>query len=163
MRSTSAARRAARAQPPEGDTERSLGDVLDFMRMLWALDHALQQRSKQMLVELGVTGPQRLVLRVIGRFPGIAAGDIAATMHLHPSTLTGILQRLERQRLIERRRDPADRRRALFVLTARGKKIDALRRGTAESLVRRTLAALPRARVAAARAVLRELHEHLEP
>ena len=35
-------------------------------------------------------------------------------MHVHPSTLTGILKRLERQGLVERRADPRDGRRALF-------------------------------------------------
>ena len=44
--------------------------------------------------ELGITGPQRLVLRVVGQFPGLSAGDLAHIVRLHPSTITGILQRL---------------------------------------------------------------------
>ena len=94
---------------------RALGEVLDFMRLLWALDHALQKRSKQMQAELGITGPQRLVIRIVGRFPGIPAGQLAGILHLHPSTLTGILARLEHRGLITRRSDPRDRRRTLLV------------------------------------------------
>ena len=45
---------------------RRLGRVLEFMRVLWAVDHALQSTSKWMEVRLGVTGPQRLVIRMIG-------------------------------------------------------------------------------------------------
>ena len=53
-----------------------LGAVLDFMRLLWAVDHALQSASKRMESSFGLTGPQRLVVRIVGRFPGIAAGRI---------------------------------------------------------------------------------------
>ena len=61
--------------------------------------------------ELGITGPQRLVLRVVGRFPGLSAGELAHIVRLHPSTITGILQRLVARKLIERERDPSDNRR----------------------------------------------------
>lgn len=122
---------------------RDLGPVLDFMRALWALDHALQSASKRMETSLGVTAPQRLVVRIVGRFPGIAAGEVSAILHLHPSTLTGVLRRLERRGLVERTVDPADGRRALLALTARGREVDELRSGTVEAAVRRALRRLP--------------------
>lgn len=130
---------------------RDLGPVLDFMRALWALDHALQSASKRMEVTRGVTAPQRLVVRIVGRFPGISAGETAEILHLHPSTLTGVLRRLEERGLLERRADPADGRRALLRLTPRGRDVDRLRRGTVEAAVRRALARLPGSAVAAAR------------
>src|SRR5437660_6487034 len=107
-----------------------LGSVLDFMRMLWAVDHALQSASKRMESTYGVTGPQRLVVRIVGRFPGIAAGRVAEILHVHPSTLTGILKRLEQRGILQRRTDPRDARRALFGLTPKGKKLDTLKTGT---------------------------------
>jgi hypothetical protein len=48
----------------------ALGDILDFMRLLWAVDHGLHSTSKRMNTSIGVTGPQRLVLRMTGKFPG---------------------------------------------------------------------------------------------
>jgi MarR family transcriptional regulator, organic hydroperoxide resistance regulator len=101
-----------------------LGPTLDFLRLLWVLDHALQRRSKRMAKELGLTGPQRLVLRIVGRFPGIPAGELASLLSLHPSTLTGILQRLERGGWLARRTDPRDGRRTLLGLSARGRTLD---------------------------------------
>jgi excinuclease UvrABC ATPase subunit len=83
-------------------TASDLADVLQFMRLLWALVHQLQRRSKRMSIELGVTGPHRLVLRVVGLFPGASAGTLAQILHVHTSTLTGVLQRLARQRLLRR-------------------------------------------------------------
>ncbi len=113
--------------------------MLGFMRALWALDHALQSASKRMEAGLGVTAPQRLVVRIVGRFPGISAGELSAILHLHPSTLTGVLQRLGERGLVVRRADPADARRALLELTAKGRAVDALRSGTVEAAVRRAL------------------------
>jgi DNA-binding MarR family transcriptional regulator len=89
-----------------------LGEVLEFLRLIWAVHHGLEKTSKKMDVRLGVTGPQRLVVRIVGRFPGIPAGRLAQILHVHPSTLTGVLKRLERRGFIERRPDPRDARRA---------------------------------------------------
>src|SRR5258708_10274784 len=87
-----------------------LGAVVDFMRLLWAVDHSLQSASKRMESIFGITGPQRLVVRIVGRFPGIAAGRVAEILHVHPSTLTGILRRLEARGVLQRRIDPRDGR-----------------------------------------------------
>src|ERR1700761_877276 len=89
------------------ETEESLGEVLEFMRLLWAVDHALQSNSKRMETALGVTGPQRLVIRLVGQRPGISAGELAELLHVHPSTLTGILSRLEQRGAVVRKPDPA--------------------------------------------------------
>lgn len=117
-----------------------IGETLLFMHQLWELMHALQVRSKRMARTMGVTGPQRLVIRLVGQFPNITARDLSTTLGMHPSTLTGVLSRLERMKLIERMIDPADRRRARFSLTDAGRQIDRVRRGTVEAAVRRALA-----------------------
>lgn len=132
------------------------------MRLLWAVDHGLQSLSKRMKKELGVTGPQRFTLRMIGRFPGISAGALAEMLHLDPSTLTGVLQRLERQGAVKRVADPNDRRRALFALTPRGRALDAMKTRTVEAAVRRALALAGPGQVETARAVLSILAHELE-
>ena len=132
----------------------TLGDVLDFMRLFWRLDHALQKTSKRMEGTLGVTAPQRLVIRIVGRFPGIPAGELAALLHVHPSTLTGILQRLERQKRVRRRVDPRDARRSLLSLTEDGRSFDNAAAGTVEDAVERALRRTTPKRIRAAREVL---------
>jgi MarR family transcriptional regulator, organic hydroperoxide resistance regulator len=132
----------------------ALDDGLNFMRLLWALDHALQRASKRMAATLGLTGPQRLVVRIVGRFPGIPAGHLAALLHVHPSTLTGVLSRLERQLLIRRRPDPRDGRRVLLGLTARGRSFDVETEGTIEEAIREALVSVDPSKLVAAREVL---------
>jgi DNA-binding MarR family transcriptional regulator len=143
--------------------EEGLPDVLQFMRVLWAVVHGLERRSKRMRRELGITGPQRLALRVLGLRPGITAGELAATLHVHPSTLTGILARLVAAGLVSRTGHPADRRRAVLRLTARGMRANRSSRGTAESATRTALAGVSGPDRQAARRVLDRLAAHLAP
>jgi MarR family transcriptional regulator, organic hydroperoxide resistance regulator len=139
----------------------ALPDVLDFMQLLWAVVHGLERSSKGMAADLGVTGPQRLVLRVVGLFPGMSAGDLASVLHVHPSTLTGVLQRLALQRMLVRVADPADRRRAVLRLAPRGAAINAKRRGTIEAAVASALAEASAGDRLAARRVLERLAARL--
>jgi MarR family transcriptional regulator, organic hydroperoxide resistance regulator len=143
-------------------TSHDLPDVLQFMRLLWALVHQLQKRSKRMSSELGVTGPQRLVLRVAGLFPGGSAGALAEVLHVHPSTLTGVLQRLVEQGLLKRSADEGDRRRAVLVLTKRGAEINSTTTGTVESSIAQALKRVGRRDAAATERVLALLVEALE-
>lgn len=140
----------------------SLPDVLAFMQGLWAVVHRMERLSKQMGTSGGVTGPQRLVLRLIGLFPGISAGDLATTLHLHPSTLTGVLKRLEEQHYVTRTADPADRRRTLFKLTRRGRQASAGAHGTVEAAVAAALAHSPATHRVATRRFLDRLAAALD-
>lgn len=143
------------------DSMPALGEVLEFMRVLWAVDHGLQQQSKRMAATIGLTGPQRLVIRIAGRFPGISAGQLAAILHIHPSTLTGVLRRLQRRGLIDRRPHPKDARRAALGLTLRGLRLDVDAPGTIESAVKQLLATQPREKIRATQEVLGLLAKHL--
>jgi DNA-binding MarR family transcriptional regulator len=147
---------------PVQRSPRDLGRVLEFMRLLWALDHALQKTSKRMAATMGITGPQRLVLRIVARFPGISAGQLASILHVDPSTLTGVLGRLEHAGMIRRRPDRQDGRRALFRLTAKGRRLDGTMRRTVESAVRTVLDQVAHTELDAAKSVLRKLTESLE-
>ena len=139
-----------------------LGEPLDFLRTIWALDHQLQTASRRMESMLGVTGPQRFVLRIVHLHPGITPGEVAKTLHVHPSTLTGVLQRLEKRRLLNRKSDSADARRVHLQLTDAGTKVASHTTGTIEDAVRLALAKVPKARVDHARALLEGLTTTLE-
>lgn len=145
-----------RSEPPLVDPEPlpRLGDVLDFMSLMWGVDHAMQRTSKRMEAVLGVTGPQRLVLRIVGRFPGITAGHLARLLHVHPSTLTGVLKRLEQQNLVHRRSDPRDGRRSLLALTQAGRRFDVETEGTIEAAIQGVLQRAPKTQIEATRSVL---------
>jgi len=143
------------------DSQHVLEPVLDFMRVLWFIEHGLQRMSKRMENDLGITGPQRLVLRVVGRFPGISASELAHIVRLHPSTITGVLQRLVARGWIERRRDPRDTRRVQLVLKPGAARFTRNSRGTVEHVVIAALRRSGSANVRAARRVLGEIAQGL--
>ena len=149
-------------QRQDASRTRRLDPVLDFLRSLWALNNRLQSTSKRMETVLGITGPQRLVLRIVGRFPGVSPGELAHIVQLHPSTITGILQRLARRRLLIRERDPYDKRRQRLRLSDEGKPFARSAKGTVESAVRRTLARVPARDMRRVREVLSALEETLD-
>lgn len=132
-----------------------LPGVLALLQALWAVAHGLEQTSKRMRRELGITGPQRLVLRVVGLVPGIAAKDLAAVLHVHPSTLSGVLKRLEAQRMLTRRADERDRRRVQLHLGPAGARANAEQAGTIEAAA---VAALDRCGSRDVEATIRVLH-----
>jgi MarR family transcriptional regulator, organic hydroperoxide resistance regulator len=116
-----------------------LGPALEFLRTLWAVDQGLGQMSARMERDLGVTGPQRLALRIIARRPGIGPAELAVMLHVHRSASTGIIRRLEAKQLVAREAHPLDARRWVLKLTAAGRRADLADRGTIEARVRQVL------------------------
>jgi MarR family transcriptional regulator, organic hydroperoxide resistance regulator len=159
---------AKRVSPPKavkGATKRSrpeqLTNTLAFMRLLWAVDHALRSLSKQMQTRMGMTGPQRLVLRIVGRFPDVMPSELAELLHLDRGTLSGILERLVTQQLLVRRPHEVDGRSVRLSLSARGRLLDRETSGTVEACIRRALASQPRENVEAAKQVLEAVAQEL--
>jgi DNA-binding MarR family transcriptional regulator len=138
-----------------------LDPVLDFMRLLWSIEHGLQRMSKRMEAELGLTGPQRLVLRLVGQFPGLSAGELAGIVRLHPSTITGILQRLVAKGFLDRERDPGDSRRVRLRLKPRAIAYTGFSHGTVERSLRQAMQSVGASNVRAARKVLAEVARRL--
>lgn len=150
-----AERRAADSMP-------RLDSTLDFLRLLWSIEHRLQSASKRMEAQLGITGPQRLLLKVVDAYPGISATEVANVMRLHPSTITGIIQRLAKKKLLLRARDPIDTRRVRLRILPAAKRFTARASGTVEAAVERALKRVPARSVHSARDVLTAIAGSLE-
>lgn len=135
---------------------------LEFLRIFWALDHAMQSRSKSMQKTIGLSGPQRVALRIIGHCPGLSAGELAERLHIHPSTLTGILQRLERRGLVASAPGPQDRRRRHLQLTPAGQMLNQPQPGSVEECLRPLIEQIPPRDQAVIRRVLEEMTRALQ-
>lgn len=147
--------------PSSERTSYPLGPALAFLERLWALNHALEQLSGQMAKKLGITAQQRLIIRCLGKYPGLPAGQLALLLHLDPGTVSASLSRLESKGLIERKRDPKDQRRASLTLTAEGHELDRSTPGTVESAVDALLSTAAPADIQATGRVLEGLTAHL--
>jgi DNA-binding MarR family transcriptional regulator len=144
---------AADAEVPEFP----LSAALDFLQRLWQLNHALEKLSSQMEKRIGVTAPQRMIVRCIGKYPGMAPSQLAAVLHLDPGTVSATLSRLEDKGFVVRRRDSEDKRRVSLGLTLRGRRLDQPTPGTVEHGMERLLVSARPADVAATRKLLSQL------
>jgi DNA-binding MarR family transcriptional regulator len=144
-------------QRRRGAERRTPDATIEFMRLMWAVDHELQSVSKRMVGRLGLTAPQRLAVRFIGRQPGLTAGVLAGLLHLDPGTITGIVKRLEQAGLVSRERNAGDTRLMHLTLTVKGRAINRRRRGTVEAAVHRVLTSAGSAEIEATARLLKRL------
>ncbi len=93
----------------------------------WAFD--------QQVREIGVTGPQARLLLMLNRRPGENQGFYAEQLEVEPITLCRMVDRLEENDMVERRRDPADRRAWQLYLTPKSQKLVAKLQRRVDSLV----------------------------
>lgn len=113
---------------PPGDPEnRDLWSRLDpatrvamlaFVRAWGSLQRWMEPHFRR----YGLSQPQFAVLMTLRRSSpdGVSLTEIARSIFVSNTNVTGLVDRLERDGLVERRRDPDDRRAQLVVLTRAG-------------------------------------------
>ncbi len=75
-----------------------------------AIRRAVHRPIEAEITRSPLTAPQIAVMRIVVRENGISIKDLSHEMGLAHSTVSGILDRLERHGLIERKQDPSDGR-----------------------------------------------------
>lgn len=81
---------------------------------------AIGMRSRQLNKEVGLTGPQLLILQKVGKQRGVMVREIAEDINLSSATVTSILDRMEARELVERIRSTQDKRKVGVFLTKAG-------------------------------------------
>jgi len=116
--------------------------------LLKRLGWACKDRGYQAFEVIGSSPLHYGVLAVLDEGARETQATIADALGFDRSALVGLLDDLEEHGLVERRRDPADRRRHLVSLTAAGEKVLAEHRAIAGQLDAEILAPLePKERV----------------
>jgi len=95
-------------------------DVEHLVRAAYALVRRLQAHYLARLGELGITRAEAGVLLELPTGVGLLMRELADSLHVDRSNLTGLVQRLEARGLVERAGDPADRRARVVRLTTEG-------------------------------------------
>lgn len=84
---------------------------------------AVSIHTFQMSRKYGLTGPQCAVIRALATEGSLSSASLSRRLYVTPSNITGIIDRLEKKRLVERIKKDGDRRVALITLTPRGGKM----------------------------------------
>src|SRR3954468_19096202 len=110
--------------------------------LLKRLGMAVKDRSIDAFESTGVTGQHYAVMLVLEEGVRETQGTIADGLGYDRSVLVGLLDELEERGYVERKRDPADRRRHLVRMTDAGKQAVDTLRGVMDMLDREFLAPL---------------------
>ncbi|MCB2192142.1 MAG: MarR family transcriptional regulator [Deltaproteobacteria bacterium] len=94
----------------------------NILRSIRRIIRATDLHSRRLASEHQLTTPQLLCLRLLAQERTLTPGTVAKEMYLSQATVTGILDRLEKRGLVERRRDQTDRRKVSLHLTDEGRK-----------------------------------------
>jgi DNA-binding MarR family transcriptional regulator len=84
---------------------------------------AIDLHSRKLAADHKITAPQLVALNVIAEGNPLSTSEIARRMHLSPSTVVGILDRLEAKEVILRQRSRKDPRLVLVELTDTGRRL----------------------------------------
>jgi DNA-binding MarR family transcriptional regulator len=101
----------------------SLGIEDQIVAAIRRIMRAVELQSRWLFEECGLTGPQLTTLREAARLGKTPIGVLARAVHLSQPTVTGILDRLEKRKLVARSRDGQDRRTVNVTVTAAGHKL----------------------------------------
>lgn len=93
---------------------------LRILQSLRRIIRCTELHSRHLAAEYKVTGPQLVCLHTIKEFGSITAKVIASEMFVSPSTVVGVLDRLEEKGFVLRERDRGDRRAINVSLTDKG-------------------------------------------
>jgi DNA-binding MarR family transcriptional regulator len=131
--------------------------------LLKRLGWAIKDRTFAAFEEVGESPYHYSILAVLEESPRETQATIADALGYDKSWLVGLLDELEEDGSIERRRDPADRRRHLVSLKPAGKKKLARLRAISQRVEDEFFAGLEPAQRESLHALLRELAAHHDP
>ena len=125
--------------------DRNKGKVADIVDDIRRVFQVVNEHSKRAEKDTGVTGPQLWAIRTIAENAPIKGVELARRMYIHPTTVVGILDRLEARGLIIKSRSKSDRRIVEIELTGRGKTLVASAPEVAQRMLVKGLEKLPEA------------------
>ena len=97
-----------------------ISNIVDNLRRVFQI---LNEQSKKVERETGLTSPQFWTLKTINERSPVSVSDLADKLYLHPSTVIGIIDRLEKQDLVKRCPSKDDRLVVWIELTAKGNEL----------------------------------------
>ncbi|WP_321368154.1 MarR family winged helix-turn-helix transcriptional regulator [uncultured Desulfuromusa sp.] len=109
---------------------------LRILQALRRIIRAVDLHSHKLSSQHKITGPQLACLLAVKQDGPLTSGNLAKNVYLSPSTVVGIVDRLEEKQLVMRKRSSEDRRQVHISITPTGKALVA----AAPSLLQDTLA-----------------------
>ncbi|MCR4367729.1 MarR family transcriptional regulator [Bacillus amyloliquefaciens] len=104
-------------------TSKSVEHVADIEKSLRHIAAIIKQKGREILNQYAITPPQFVGLQWLYELGDMTIGELSGKMYLACSTTTDLIDRMEKNKLVERVKDPADRRVVRMHLLAEGERI----------------------------------------
>lgn len=92
-------------------------------RLLRHVAFIIKKRGRDILVDFGITSPQFSALLALREHPNITMGELCDKLFLACSTATDLVDRMEKNGFLERKRDTQDRRVIRLSMSEMGKRV----------------------------------------
>lgn len=96
---------------------------LRILSSLRRIIRSVDSYSRRLATEYGMTVPQLLCMLKIEELGPLTLKELSREVYLNPSTIVGIVDRLEKSGILTRERSESDRRRVRISLTDRGREL----------------------------------------
>jgi len=106
--------------PKQFNRDAAISEIMHSLRRIFKSIHSY---SQEVLNEFGITGPQLWALKILSENEKLSLGELSKSMYLDPSTITGVVDRLEKKGYVLRDRGQKDRRIIRVQLTPEGKRL----------------------------------------
>jgi DNA-binding MarR family transcriptional regulator len=97
--------------------------ISEIMQSLRRIFKAIQKHSHELSKKYGINGPQLWVIETISINGSLSLKDLSERIYLHPSTITRLIDGLERKSYAARIREQEDRRVVKVQLTPKGERL----------------------------------------
>jgi DNA-binding MarR family transcriptional regulator len=143
------------------DSVQKRGEIDRIVETVLYLYTETRRVTKQQARELGITGPQVSALKILEAVGDLSLTELSERMSARNSTITGIVDRMERDGLVVRERSQNDRRVVLIRATEKGQKLAKGLPAPAVEVFTAALKSLPTEDRAELRRILGELGERV--
>lgn len=105
------------------NSKHSFESVASLEKELRYISHLIKQKGREILSNYTITPPQFVALQWLHESGDMTIGDLSNKMYLAFSTTTDLVDRMEKNELVQRIRDEQDRRVVRIHLLSEGERI----------------------------------------
>ncbi len=105
------------------NSKHSFESVASLEKELRYISHLIKQKGREILSNYTITPPQFVALQWLHESGDMTIGDLSNKMYLAFSTTTDLVDRMEKNELVQRVRDEQDRRVVRIHLLSEGERI----------------------------------------
>ncbi|NLY46303.1 MAG: MarR family transcriptional regulator [Tissierella sp.] len=94
--------------------------IAEIEKYLRRIDHTIRKKGREIIIEANITIPQFQALQILIHNENLTIGELSQKMALACSTITDLIDRMEKTELVIRRRSEKDKRVVIVEVLPKG-------------------------------------------